>query len=402
MRACHASPSLPLPLSPSAALDRRYLTADDWYLICAHFKDNIPKARPVYVQIDGFVHHWDKDALQMLADDKINVFFLKSQDSDSDQLNDNGPNGESTALSLSAPLSLCSSLSAPPLRRCAGSVKAGYGRLHDVWLQMYPGVPFSPFYLNPLLAGAWAEFASAARPIIIRAAARCGIWPFNEEAENFKGNTSMSKIYDLVGASPASPEVVASPVAPQVQRQLASTPQVVLQLKAAAAAEPGTQVCVVRAAAEEFFEKSFVVPAQRLQNELKKQRELKQKTCKLGVDRLVPPNTSVGRWVTSGVLNQLEDTSSSKVRCRPLNRQPTPPHLTPLCPLAGYQEGCRPGDQGEDDQQAGPQARRAADGGRGRARDAAVGPRRQAQGAAAHGPDHHAGRQAQRQGGGAA
>ena len=28
----------------------------------------------------------------MLAEDDIHVFFLKSQDSDSDQVNDNGPN----------------------------------------------------------------------------------------------------------------------------------------------------------------------------------------------------------------------------------------------------------------------------------------------------------------------
>ena len=136
------------------ASETGYLTADDWYLVAAHLKMHI-RVRPAYLQIDGYVHHWDKDALQLLTDDDIHVFFLKSQDSDSDQLNDNGPNG---------------------------SVKAGYGRRYDDWLEKYPNVPFSPFFLNPLLVDAWNEFTEKARPIIRRAAARCGISPLNPSA----------------------------------------------------------------------------------------------------------------------------------------------------------------------------------------------------------------------------
>ena len=100
-----------IPVQPGLAWlvrasESGYLTADDWYLVCAHFKQHIV-VRPAYVQIDGYAHHWEKDALQLLAEDDIHVFFLKSQDSDSDQLNDNGPNA---------------------------SVKASYGRRHDDWL----------------------------------------------------------------------------------------------------------------------------------------------------------------------------------------------------------------------------------------------------------------------------
>ena len=310
-----------IPVQPGLAWlvrasESGYLTADDWYLVCAHFKQHIV-VRPAYVQIDGYAHHWEKDALQLLAEDDIHVFFLKSQDSDSDQLNDNGPNA---------------------------SVKASYGRRHDDWLQAYPTVPFSPFFLNPLLVASWAEFVQKARPIIIRAAARCGISPFNPEAENFKGGESVSTPYDLAkpkltaaepllpvttsspatataGANAANPDAAATPLAanpaaataattPPIRRFPAESQLVVLQLKAAAT--PGTQHCVMRQAAVDFYEKSWVVPAQQLQEELKLQRELKKKTCPITVDRAVPPSTAVGLWMTPGVLQQLETNATKK------------------------------------------------------------------------------------------
>eukprot|EP00966_Prymnesium_polylepis_P191970 4448770-Prymnesium_polylepis.1 len=35
---------------------------------------------------------------------------------------------------------------------------AGSERQDDDWLERHPGVPFTPYYLNPLLAAAWEEF----------------------------------------------------------------------------------------------------------------------------------------------------------------------------------------------------------------------------------------------------
>ena len=68
----------------------------------------------------------------------------------------------------------------------------------------------------------------------------------------------------------------------------------------------------MRQAAVNFFEQSWVVPAQQLQQELRLQRELKKKTCALEVDRATPPSTAVGAWVTPGVLAQLEVTHKKK------------------------------------------------------------------------------------------
>ena len=269
-----------LPMQPGKqwlvrASESGYLTKDDWFLVCAHLKMHILH-RPAFVQFDGFVNHWDPDALALLVEDDIYVFFLKSQDSDSDQLNDNGPNA---------------------------SVKAGYSRGYDDWLECNPGVPYTPFYLNPILAAAWAEFVEKGRPIIIRAAKKCGISPFNPNAENFQGS-AVSEAYDLVAAdkkaeSPPSP--------PEVERTETTSKMTVLQLKAAN--PDGT--LVIRSSAASFFETSFVKPAQELQRELKLQRDLKKQTASLEVDRAIP-ETSVGRWVTAPLLASLKANCDAK------------------------------------------------------------------------------------------
>ena len=92
-------------------------------------------------------------------------------------------------------------------------MKAGYSRRYDDWLEANPGVPFTPYYLNPLLAAAWEEFVAKGLPIIIRAAERCGISPFNPNAENFQAS-AVSTAYDLVAAdkkaaAPPEPDSVA-------------------------------------------------------------------------------------------------------------------------------------------------------------------------------------------------
>ena len=115
----HGLPMMPGKQWLVRASESGYLTKDDWLLVCAHMKMHIVH-RPAFVFFDGFVNHWDADALALLVEDDIHVFCLKSQDSDSDQINDNGPNA---------------------------SVKAGYGRGYDEWLELNPGVPFTPFYL---------------------------------------------------------------------------------------------------------------------------------------------------------------------------------------------------------------------------------------------------------------
>ena len=60
-------------------------------------------------------------------------------------------------------------------------------------------MPYTPYYLNPILAAAWAEFERVGKEIIVRAAKRCGISPLNPNAENFQGS-AVSAAYDLIAA----------------------------------------------------------------------------------------------------------------------------------------------------------------------------------------------------------
>ena len=160
----------------------RYLGADEWYLICAFLIKHLPH-RPMFLYFDGYVHHFDSDAIAMLLADNIFVFALKSQDSDSDQLNDNGPNA---------------------------STKANYCVLHDEWLsETAHAVPFSPYFLNPLLVRAWQKFEREANTIIVKAAEKVGIWPFNTAAISYD-SAAVSKVYDLVAADKAATSRVAS------------------------------------------------------------------------------------------------------------------------------------------------------------------------------------------------
>lgn len=184
----------------------------------------------------------------------------------------------------------------------SGSVKAGYGRNYDDWLEANPGVPFTPYFLNPLLAAAWAEFEANCKAIIIRAAERCGIYPLNANAANFQGSV-VSTSYDLVAIDKAA----ASPPPDVFERTETTSKVTVIQMKAAA---PDSTI-IIRSAAASFFETSFIKPAAELQRELAEQRELKKQTASLEIDRAIP-TTEVGRWVGRELVARLKGTGDAK------------------------------------------------------------------------------------------
>ena len=186
----------------------------------------------------------------------------------------------------------------------SGSVKAGYGRNYDDWLEANPGVPFTPYFLNPLLAAAWAEFEANCKAIIIRAAERCGIYPLNANAANFQGSV-VSTSYDLVAIDKAAASP--PPTELELERTETTSKVTVIQMKAAA---PDSTI-IIRSAAASFFETSFIKPAAELQRELAEQRELKKQTASLEIDRAIP-TTEVGRWVGRELVARLKGTGDAK------------------------------------------------------------------------------------------
>jgi len=69
-----------------------YMTKLIWQDTAVHLINTLPRRRPYVLYIDGYGAHWDALALQTLLDSGIYPTFLRSQNSENDQPNDNGPN----------------------------------------------------------------------------------------------------------------------------------------------------------------------------------------------------------------------------------------------------------------------------------------------------------------------
>ena len=209
-------------------------------------------------------------------------------------------------LSLGPAISIYGSDTLSPHRfLSAACVKHLYGSEYDDWLEYNPGIKFSPYYMNPLIVRAWAKFEERAKPIIIKAAKKCGLSPLNANAENFQGS-EVSVAYDLVAADKEA--AAPTPAAAALTTTETNSKLTVLQLKSAS---PDSTL-VIRSSAASFFATAYVKPATELQREIKEQRDLKKQTAPLDdIDRAVP-ETSVGRWVSTGLLARLKENGDSK------------------------------------------------------------------------------------------
>ena len=123
--------------------------------IAMHFLAHCGPRRPQYVFVDGHDSHWDPDALQLLKDAQVFVFFLRSQNSENDQPNDNGPNA---------------------------ALKAKYKESLEQWYWRWTrSVKLTPAYFNSIFLSAWQLFVCDAGGAVVRAFARCGLHPLNPE-----------------------------------------------------------------------------------------------------------------------------------------------------------------------------------------------------------------------------
>jgi hypothetical protein len=69
-----------------------YMTKDNFMATARHLVEMLPNIRPYILYLDGHESHWCKEALDYLADNAIFPCFLRSQNSENDQPNDNGAN----------------------------------------------------------------------------------------------------------------------------------------------------------------------------------------------------------------------------------------------------------------------------------------------------------------------
>ena len=135
-----------------------YVVTGIWRRACAHLIDSLPARRPFFLYMDGYAAHFDEFALNLLVAARIYIIFLRSQNSENDQPNDNGLNAM-----LKAAYDLC-------YAQWKGETSA-----HAVFT-------FKPCFFNLILLRAWEKVCDGtSKDAVIRAWAKTGLFPLSEE-----------------------------------------------------------------------------------------------------------------------------------------------------------------------------------------------------------------------------
>mmetsp|Transcript_56626 Transcript_56626/g.115928 ORF Transcript_56626/g.115928 Transcript_56626/m.115928 type:complete len:553 (-) Transcript_56626:8-1666(-) len=136
--------------SPSGYNDR-----EGFMRIARHFVAHCGPRRPQYIFVDGHDSHWCPYALQFLLINLVFIFFLLSQNSQNDQLNDNGPNAVLKAK-----------------YKCA---------LEKFYWRLTCSVKLHASYFNSIFLDVWSQFLPVAGACTVRAFAKCGLFPLNRK-----------------------------------------------------------------------------------------------------------------------------------------------------------------------------------------------------------------------------
>jgi len=133
-----------------------YMDRDGWFKTIHNFTKlcGASESNPQYLYFDGHGSHWDADALDLMSSNDIYSFFLKAEDSENDQPNDNGPNA---------------------------GLKDDYNDEKAEWLLKFPSRKFTPASMNAsmneVLTKTWAKLLCRAGPMIVKAFKNCKLHP---------------------------------------------------------------------------------------------------------------------------------------------------------------------------------------------------------------------------------
>ena len=135
-----------------------YVVAGIWRRACAHLINSLPARRPYFLYMDGYAAHFDEFALNLLRNAHVYIIFLRAQNSENDQPNDNGLNAI--------------------LKRC-------YDVCYATWkgeTSAHAVMTFRPCFFNLILLRAWEKVSDGSnKQAVIRAWAKCGLSPLNQE-----------------------------------------------------------------------------------------------------------------------------------------------------------------------------------------------------------------------------
>ena len=257
--------------SPSGYMDR-----DGWFKVACHFQKHCGPTRPLYLFFDGHDSHWDPDALQLWFDDKIFSFFGRAHGSDDDNVNDNG---------------------------CNAKFHAIFESVTGDWQESYPPmIRDNAGFYNMRIVPVWRRLKAEGGLVTVKAAAMCGLYPFNPDAENYNNGL------DLL----ARKWTVETPwrdgdFHPDWQECKEGPKYTLMQARQKA---PDRSI-LVRAKAAEYFETSTIVPCKEITQMLQDQKRARKNKVPTGPNRQ-NPNTTYGLAVTQGVINEAKVTQGNK------------------------------------------------------------------------------------------
>lgn len=133
-----------------------YMSPEDVDMYADHLIDQLPfNLGPYLFMWDGAGPHWNMIATGKLRKHRIYVLFLRSNNSENDQANDNGPNAV---------------------------VSSTYKQTLSEWKGQYDYrclLTFRPYHLNEVLVTAWSKLENTCGGVIRRAYARTGMFPIS-------------------------------------------------------------------------------------------------------------------------------------------------------------------------------------------------------------------------------
>ncbi len=261
---------------------------------------------PHFVFIDGHYSHFDVEALEYLLKNHIYCCFLKSQASHSDQPNDLGANE---------------------------LWKAKYNLCYSEWKIAHPGISFTSYYFNGVMAAAWDLFDKDANTsgVIRRAWAKANLSPFPRTTRSVETGELIFHFPDTVdkNSQSAMAEIFSSDKIqqaglselkkPETLREfevrvcipdVPLPPHVVLTLSSSRTQQDSEWPlydAVVRQSAYTFLQTSFVVPAQQLRFELEEVNNCKNINIPKPTDedRKMPSNAAA-MVVTDAIIAKMK------------------------------------------------------------------------------------------------
>ena len=159
---------------------------------------------------DGHDSHFNGPTMEYALSNKLQPFFLRSQNSTRDQVNDNGPN-----------------------RR----LKAIFATYLQKWISKYPGVAFNAQWFNLVFVEAWEEFATSPglSACIKNAFEKTGTYPYITSASIFTATENESPSVKKYKAGVKAAYLIAAPLLAAADKSKADALVAQMDSKASAA-----------------------------------------------------------------------------------------------------------------------------------------------------------------------